>query len=121
MSNQRALRVGEQMREELASLLRDLKDPRIGFASIVKVEVAGDIRHAKIFVSVLGEASQKKDTMKGLQSAAGFLRSELAQRMNLRYTPELHFVLDDSIEHGTRIAQILVDIQKDQKEQGKGE
>ncbi|HEY3368535.1 MAG TPA: 30S ribosome-binding factor RbfA [Symbiobacteriaceae bacterium] len=118
MSNeQRAARVGEQMREELARLIRELKDPRIGFVSIVKVEVSGDLAHAKVFVSVLGDDKQKKDSMKGLQSALGFLRSELAQVMRLRFTPELHVVLDDSIEHGTRIAKLLVQVQNEQKAQ----
>lgn len=127
-SNQRAARVGEEMREILARLLRDeVKDPRIGFVSLVKVEVSGDLRHAKVFVSVLGNDQQKKDSLKGLSSASGYLRSEVAQRLRLRYTPELHFVLDESIEHGQKIAQLLVQVQQDQKEkeqeptQGKGE
>lgn len=118
MSNQRVARVGEQMREELARLLRELKDPRIGFSSIIKVEVSGDLRHAKVFVSVMGSEEQKKESMKGLVSAAGFLRSELSQAMRLRYMPELHFVLDTSIEHGSRIAQLLVQVQKEQGENG---
>lgn len=117
MSNQRAARVGDQMREELARLIRDeMKDPRIGFVSIVKVEVAGDLRHAKIFISVLGDDQKKKDSLKGLNSASGFLRSELSKLMQLRFTPELHFVLDESIEHGARIAKLLVQVQQEQKE-----
>ncbi len=122
MSNQRAARVGEEIRELLAKLLRDdVKDPRIGFVSIVKVEVAGDLRHAKVFISVLGDEAQKKESMKGLTKAAGFLRSEVAKVLQLRYTPELHFVLDESIEHGQRIAQLLVQVQKEQNEPKKGE
>jgi len=122
MSNQRAARVGEEIRELLAKLLRDeVKDPRIGFVSIVKVEVAGDLRHAKVFISVLGDENQKKESMKGLTKASGFLRSEIAQVLRLRYTPELHFVLDESIEHGQRIAQLLVQVQKEQNEPKKGE
>lgn len=119
MSNQRSVRVGDQMREELATLIRDeLKDPRIGFVSIVKAEVSGDLRHAKVYVSVMGTEQEKKDSIKGLSSAAGFLRSEIGQRMRLRYTPELHFFLDDSIEHGSRIAKLLVEVQKEQEEKG---
>ena len=114
--NARAIRVGEQMRDELAQLLRDeVKDPRIGFVSIVKVEVSRDIRHAKIYVSVLGNEQQKKETMAGLTSATGFLRSELAKRLQLRYMPELHFTLDESIEHGQRIAQLLVQVREEEK------
>jgi len=119
MSTQRAARIGEQIREELSQLIRDeLKDPRIGFVSIIKVDVAGDLRHAKVFFSVLGTDQQKKDSHKGLSSATGFLRSELSRRLQLRYTPELHFVLDESIEHGSKIAQLLVQVQKEQAEKG---
>jgi len=114
--NQRAVRVGEQMRDFLADLLRnEVKDPRIGFVSIVRVEVSNDLRHAKVYVSVLGSEQQKKDSMKGLASATGFLRSEVAKRLQLRYVPELHFELDESIEHGQRIAQLLVQVQDEQK------
>lgn len=123
-SHQRAARVADEMREILAQLIRDeVKDPRVGFVSIVKVEVSGDLRHAKIFVSVLGDEQQKKGSLKGLTSAAGFLRSEVARALQLRYTPELHFVLDESIERGQKIAQLLVEVQREQKEkdQGKGE
>lgn len=121
MSTQRAARVGEQMREELAGLIRELKDPRVGFVSIVKVEVSGDIRHAKVYASVMGTEQQKKDSMKGLTSASGFLRSELSRLMQLRYMPELHFVLDESIEHGTRMAKLLVEVQRQDEQKGQGE
>lgn len=119
-SNQRAARVGDQMREIIAELLRDeVKDPRIGFVSIVKVEVSSDLRHAKIYASVFGDEQAKKETLKGLSSATGFLRSEVAKRLRLRYTPELHFVLDESIEHGQRIAQLLEEVHREQKEKEK--
>lgn len=121
MANQRAARVANQMREELSTLIRNLKDPRVGFASIVKVDVSGDMRHAKAFISVLGNEQQKKETMKGLQSATGYLRTELSRVMQLRYTPELHFALDDSIEHGTRIAQLLIEVKKEQEEKSEVE
>jgi ribosome-binding factor A len=116
-NNQRAARVADQMREEIAQLLRDLKDPRIGFVSVVKVEVANDLRHAKVFISVLGDDSIKKESMKGVQSASGHIRTELGRIMRLRYTPELHFVLDESIEHGSRIAKLLVQVQEEQAQQ----
>jgi ribosome-binding factor A len=121
MSTQRAARVGDQMREELARLIRDeMKDPRIGFVSIVKAEVTNDLRHAKIYVSVLGDDQQKKESLKGLTSASGFLRSELGHAMQLRYIPELHFVLDESIEHGAKIAQLLVQVNREEKEREQG-
>jgi len=101
-------RLAEAIKEEVSDILRnDLKDPRIGFASITAVEVSGDLRHAKIFVSVLGDQQQKADTMKGLESASGYIRSELGRRIRLRFTPEIVFRLDESIERGVRIAQLL--------------
>lgn len=107
----RQQRVAEQIRDQLARLLRDeVKDPRVGFASIVKVEVSGDLRVARVYVSVLGDAQQKESTCKGLESATGFLRSELARSIRLRYTPELRFMLDESIEHGARIGRLLWEI-----------
>ncbi len=119
MTVQRAARVGDQIREELARLIRDLKDPRIGFASIVRVDVSGDLRHANVHVSVLGNDQEKRESIKGLSSAAGFLRTELGHLMRLRSTPEIHFVLDESIERGARVAQLLVQVQREQE--GKGE
>jgi ribosome-binding factor A len=116
-NNQRAARVADQMREEIAQVLRDLKDPRIGFVSVVKVEVANDLRHAKVFISVLGDDSVKTESMKGVQSASGHVRTELGRIMRLRFTPELHFVLDESIEHGSRIAKLLVQVQEEQAQQ----
>lgn len=108
MTSLRPTRVAEQMRVELAQLLRDeVHDPRIGFASVVKIEVAPDLRVAKVFISVLGDAAAKKNTMKGLESATGFLRGEVGNRLGLRFAPELRFTLDESIEHGARIAQLL--------------
>lgn len=112
MSRQRAQRVGEQMKVEIAALIRDLKDPRIGFASIVQVEVTNDLSLAKIYVSVLGDEAAKKETLKGLQSATGFIRSELARRLQLRHTPQLQFQLDKSIEHGARISELLSEVNK---------
>lgn len=119
MTNVRPNRIADQMREELAQLMRDeLKDPRIGFASVVKVEVAPDLRVAKVFISVLGDAEAKKSTLKGLESAAGFLRGEIGNRLRLRFAPELRFILDESIEHGARIAALLNQVQKDSREGG---
>jgi ribosome-binding factor A len=120
MSTNRAARVGDQMREILSEKIRsNMKDPRVGFASIVKVEVAGDLRHVKVFISVMGDAQQQKESIKALSHAAGFLRSEVGQAMQLRYMPELHFVLDESIAHGAKIAQLLVQVQQEEKEKEK--
>lgn len=116
MAGNRSARVADVIQQELASLIRnELKDPRLGFVSIVKVEVSADIRHAKVFVSVMGDLDSAKNSLKALQSAAGFLRNEVGKALQIRFTPELHFVLDESIAHGSRIAQLLVQIQGEQK------
>lgn len=118
----RSQRVAEAMKTELAQLIRDeVKDPRIGFVSIVKVEVTGDLRQAKVYVSVLGDDAAKKNTLKGLQSAAGMLRREVAQRLQIRYTPELVFSLDESIAHGARIAALLNEVKRQEGGNPSGE
>ena len=101
-------KLGELIAVETSDLLRTrMKDPRIGFASITHVEVSGDLRHAKIFVSVMGSEEEQKDTMKALKHATGFLRHELASRLVLRYMPELVFKLDTSIVQGARILELI--------------
>lgn len=116
MRNQR---IAEQIRDEIAQMLREeVKDPRIGFASIVKVELSGDLRVAKVYVSVLGDAEAKKNTQKGLESALGFVRRELAHRLNLRFAPEVRFVMDESIAHGAKIAELIHKIKADESPAG---
>ena len=101
-------KLGEQFALELSELIRTrLKDPRVGFASITRVEVSNDIRHAKVFVSVMGTPEEQKATMNGLSSATGYLRHELATRITLRYMPELVFKLDTSIEEGARVLELI--------------
>lgn len=111
---ERADRVGEEVRDVVASLLRDgVKDPRMpAMASVVSVEMSKDLSHAKIFVSVLGDDAAKKDAAAALKSASGFLRREVAARIRLRVAPELHFVIDDSIERGFRIAKLIDEANK---------
>jgi ribosome-binding factor A len=99
---------------ELSDLLRTrVKDPRVGFASITRVEVSGDLRHAKVFVSVMGTPEEQEATMKGLRNANGFLRHELAERIVLRYMPELSFKLDTSIEEGVRMLALIQKVADD--------
>jgi ribosome-binding factor A len=101
-------KLGELIAAELSDLLRmRVKDPRVGFASITHVEVSGDLRHAKIFVSVMGIPEEQAGTMKALKHAAGFLRHELASRLTLRYMPELVFKLDTSIEQGAHVLELI--------------
>src|SRR6059058_6595890 len=101
-------KLGELIAVELSELLRTrVKDPRIGFASITHVEVSGDLRHAKVFVSVMGSPEEQTATMKGLKHASGYLRHELADRITLRYMPELVFKLDTSIAEGARVLELI--------------
>ena len=112
VTTRRQEQLSDVIAEELSDLIRTrMKDPRIGFASITDVEVSADLRHAKVFVSVLGSSEEQRATLQGLEHAAGFLRHELAQRLNIRYTPEILFKLDQSIERGTRILQLINEIE----------
>ncbi len=107
-------KLGELIAVELSDLLRTrLKDPRIGFASITRVEVSGDLRYAKVFVSVMGTTDEQEESMKGLRHAAGFLRHELASRLTLRYMPELAFKLDTSIEQGAHVLELIRQIEQE--------
>jgi ribosome-binding factor A len=100
--------LGELIGQELSDLIHNrLKDPRVGFASITGVEVSGDLRHAKVFVSVMGSADDQQATMRALDHAGGFLRHELAQRLTIRYTPELVFRLDESIARGSHLMELM--------------
>jgi ribosome-binding factor A len=104
----RTRRIGEQMQRELAALIRDgVKDPRVGMVTVSAVEVTRDLAHAKVFVTVLGDEKARRNTMTALASAAGFLRHELGQRMLTRTVPQLRFVYDESIEHGTRLSALI--------------
>lgn len=104
----RPRRVAEQIQRELADLLRlEVKDPRVGMVTVTDVEVSNDYAHAKVYFSLLGDESRVQEALKGLQSAAGFLRSEVAKRIKLRVMPQLHFVHDTSIERGMRLDQLI--------------
>ena len=109
MASNRIGRINEEIQKELSSLLRTLKDPRVsatGMVSITRVDTTGDLRYARIYISCLNKENEK-DVMKGLKSASGYLRRELGIALQLRYTPELHFVADDSILQGAHILEML--------------
>ena len=110
MASNRINRINEEIQRELSSLLRALKDPRVqgGMVTVTHVDTTSDLRCAKVFISVL-DKTQEKDVLKGLRSAAGYLRRELGAAVKLRYTPELQFVADDSIEQGAHILRMLRD------------
>lgn len=110
MAQHRIIRVGEEIRRELAEIIReDLKDPRLkeSLVSVTHVDVAKDLRYAAVYLSCLGTGAEEKEIMAVFKQAAGFLRTELARRLNLRFTPELTFKFDSSIQKGARINQLL--------------
>lgn len=109
MASNRIHRINDEIQRELAAQLRNLKDPRgsgTGMVSITRVDTTNDLRYARVYVSVLNK-DQEKDVLKGLKSASGFLRRELGHALQLRYTPELQFLGDDSIQHGAHILELL--------------
>lgn len=117
----RALRVGEQIRRELAEEIRKLKDPRIGMVTITDVEVSKDLSVARVYYSVLGEDDVITSTQKGLDRAAGFLRRELGHAMRLRVVPELRFHYDDTELKGNRLDRLIDEaINRDRKAHSEG-
>ena len=115
MATHRTNRIDEEVKRELGAVLNELKDPRIsGIISVVAVNVTKDLSYAKAFISVLGTEEQKNDSIKGIKSAAGFIRKEISSRLNLRHTPEFLFVLDDSIEHGAHINKLISEVLKEE-------
>ena len=114
MASNRIARINEEIQRQISADIRRLKDPRVsgsGMVSVTRVDTTGDLRYAKIYVSVL-DKSQEKDVLKGLKSAAGFLRRELGRTLQLRYTPELIFEADDSIAYGAHILEVMHDVEK---------
>lgn len=107
-------RVNSLIREEISELLqRQVKDPRLGdFIAITEVTTSPDLKHAKILVSQLGNLEERQKVLRGLASASGFFRSELAKRLKLRIVPELHFQWDDSIEYGDHIEQLINEVSR---------
>ena len=116
MASNRKGRINEELQRELSALIRTLKDPRVqqSMVSVTKVEATGDLRYAKVYISVL-DKDKSKETLKGLKSAGGFLRREIGSRLQLRYTPELVFEEDDSIAYGAKMFNLLrsLDIKED--------
>ena len=114
MASNRIARINEEIQRQISADIRRLKDPRVsgsGMVSVTRVDTTGDLRYAKIYVSVL-DKSQERDVLKGLKSAGGFLRRELGSALGLRYTPELIFEADDSIAYGAHILEVMHDVEK---------
>jgi len=113
-NNNRMTRINEEIQKEISDIMRlELKDPRVNtMASVLSVETTQDLKYAKVFISVLGDDAQKQEVMKGLKSASGFIRKELARRINLRNTPELIFHLDESVEYAIKMSKLIDEVSK---------
>lgn len=116
MSMQRINRISEQMKKEISSIImNEIKDPRVSeMCSVISVKVTPDLKFAKVYVSVFGNDEDKINSLKGLKSASGFIRKKLGEYMKLRNLPEIHFEIDESIEYGARINQLLSQIKKEE-------
>lgn len=106
-------RVNTEVQRELSNIIRTMKDPRVApWTSVVAAEVAPDLKTCKVYISVLGDEKAKEDTLKGLQSAEGYIRRELAHTLNMRNTPEIRFILDQSIEYGVNMSRKIDEVNR---------
>ena len=112
-------RINGEVQKELSVIIQgEIKDPRIHeFTSVIVVDVAPDLKTCKVYISVLGDVEAQKNTLKGLKSAEGFIKTKLAKRINLRNTPQLIFIMDQSIEYGVRLSHIIDEVNKKQDEE----
>ncbi|MGB9886351.1 MAG: 30S ribosome-binding factor RbfA [Moorellales bacterium] len=116
MARQRVQRVAEQIKKEIAAILKyEMKDPRLGFVSVTEVELSPDLRYAKVYVSVLGGEEARKESLEVLARATGFIRREIGERLSLRFVPEITFRFDPSIQRGVRIAEIINQLHREEE------
>lgn len=121
MSTQRPERVQEAIREEVAKIVQqEIKDPRLGFITITKVELTRDLRFARIFFSCLGDPKDKQRALHGLNSAKGYIKGLLADKIKLKFMPDIAFKIDDSFEYTKHIYDLLDKLKKERKEDGPG-
>ena len=104
----------ELIKQEMGKMfLKELKDPRIGFVTVTDVEMTGDLREAKIYVSIMGGQDEVKSSLEGLNSALGFIRREIGKRIKIRFTPEISFALDTSLDYGDKMQKLLLQVEAD--------
>jgi ribosome-binding factor A len=114
VASQRAQRVAETIHKEISNLLiKGLKDPRIGFVTITEVDVSPDLRQAKVYYTLMGDAEERTRTQAGLDSSASYIRQQLGRLLRLRYIPDVRFVYDESVDYGHRIDSLLEDVKSD--------
>ncbi|MBN2309158.1 MAG: 30S ribosome-binding factor RbfA [Candidatus Hydrogenedentes bacterium] len=115
MNEGRPRRVGEQIRKEIAGLLaKGLKDPRIGFVSLMEVRMSPDLRYANVYVSLFGSPSERKGSLVGLEQAAGWIRREVGKHLRLRFTPEIRFFEDTTLDEAYRLEELFEEIKSDE-------
>lgn len=118
MGQLRVEKVQEFIKQEISKIiLTEVKDPRVGFVTITRVEVTGDLLSAKIYVSLMGSDEQKTNTWKGLQSSLGYMRSEIGKRIRMRLTPTLSLHLDESLDYSAHIQELLLKIKEEESKQ----
>ncbi|MCE2400709.1 30S ribosome-binding factor RbfA [Candidatus Poribacteria bacterium] len=116
LENRRQDRVGALIHRELGEVIqRVVKDPRVAFCTVTHVEVSSDLKYVDVKVSVIGDSEQKEASLAGLKSAAGFIRREISRRLALRYSPELRFSLDDSVDHIMKIDGLLRELETEEE------
>lgn len=112
----RTERVAELLKVEISDIIRrELKDPRLGFITITDVEVTKDMRHAKVYISVLGDETQKKESLAVLQTASGYIRNEFGHRAAMKIIPDISFRMDSAVEQGSRIFELLQQVKHDEQ------
>jgi ribosome-binding factor A len=110
----RMRRVDEAVREVLSdAVTRDLKDPRVGFVTVTDVKTSADLRHARVYVSVLGSDTEQSATIDGLQSAHGYLQARVARQLKMKHTPQLDFILDDTAQKADRLERMLAEMDQE--------
>ena len=117
MNKQRREKISENIKQEISEIIqKEAKDPRIGFVTIIRVELTNDAKYADVYFSVLGSDKDKNNSKVGLERATGYLRKEIGQRLKMRFTPELRFRFDGSIEYSAHIDQVLENLKKEEKD-----
>lgn len=112
--NYRSHRLAEELKNEISTIIaQDVRDPRVGFATVTRVEVSPDLRHARVYVSIYGSQEEKIRTLQALAGATPFIRRQVGARIRLRHTPELLFTFDDTVEYGDRMMQLIDEIKKE--------
>lgn len=118
MSGPRLSRLQKAIKEAVSQIIQfELKDPRIGLVTVTSVNISPDLRQARIFLSILGSSEEQRESLAGLDSARGFIRSELGKRVRMKFTPQIEFEIDRSIEEGIRISQLIDRLHQEEKDE----